>query len=100
VFETAGTTIVHSAHDQGWEASLHLVPSLSPSCAEITARAITSAVEERQEERTKTPFSLDSHLITTPLSIAAKRRVVNRFPYSMSRIGRMGWLRLVGSLKL
>jgi len=53
--------MVHSAHDQGWEGSLHLVPSLFPSCAEITAHVITSAVEERQEERTKTPYSLDTN---------------------------------------
>jgi len=78
--------MVHSA----WESSLHLVPGLYPSCAEITAHAINGAVEERREERTKTPYSLDINLITMRLSIAAaaNRRVVNRFPYSMSRTGR------------
>ena len=33
-----------------------------------------------QEERTKTPYLLDFNQITTRLSIAATRRVVNRFP--------------------
>jgi len=42
--------MVHSAQDESWEGSLHLFPSLSPSCAEITAHAITSAVEGRQEK--------------------------------------------------
>jgi len=66
----AFTTMVHcSAQDQGWEVSLHLVPSLYPSCAEITTHAITSAVEECQEERTKTPYLLDINQITTRLSI-------------------------------
>jgi len=69
----ACTTMVHSSHDQGWEGSLHLVPSLSQSSAKITANAITRAVEERQEERTKTPYSLDINLITTRLSMAANR---------------------------
>ena len=39
---------------------------------------------ERQEERTKTPYSLDINLITTRLSIAANRCAVNRFPRSLS----------------
>jgi len=42
--------MVHSAHDEGWKGSLHLVPSLYPLCAVITAHAITSAMEERQSE--------------------------------------------------
>ena len=40
------------------------------------------------EERTKTPYSLDINLITTRLSMAINGRVVNRFLYSTSRIGR------------
>ena len=48
-------TIVNSAQDQGWEGSLHLIPSLSPSCPDITAHAITSAVEERQKEGQQHP---------------------------------------------
>jgi len=56
--------MVHSAQDQGWEGSLHLVPSLSTSCAEITAHAITSAVEERQEKRTKTLAGYSDHHAT------------------------------------
>jgi len=36
--------MVHSVQDQGLKGSLHLIPSLSPSCADITARIITSAV--------------------------------------------------------
>jgi len=39
---------------------------------------------KRQEERTKTPYSLDINLITTKLSIAANRCVVNRFPRALS----------------
>ena len=62
--------------------------NLYPSLAEITAHAITSAVEEGQEERTKRPYSLDINLIITRLSIVASRRVVNRFSYSTTRIGR------------
>jgi len=54
-----------SALDQGQEGSLYLFPSLSPSFAEITPHAITSGVVKRQEERTKTPRSLDINLITT-----------------------------------
>ena len=77
--------MLHSAQDQGWKGSLHLVPSLSPLCAEIKAHAITSAVVERQEQRTKTPYSLDINLITTRLNIAANRYVVNRFPKSLSK---------------
>jgi len=42
-------------------------------------------VVERQEHRTKTPYSLDINLITTRLNIAANRYVVNRFPKSMSK---------------
>jgi hypothetical protein len=38
--------MVHSALDQGQEDILHLGVSLSPSCAEITAHAKTSAVVE------------------------------------------------------
>jgi len=72
--------MVHSAQDQGWEGRLHLIPNLYPSRAEITAHS----VEERHEERTKTPYSLDTNLITTRLSIGAKRRVVSRFPYNTS----------------
>jgi len=41
--------MVNSAQEQGWEGSLQLIPSLSPSCAEITTHAITSAVAEQQE---------------------------------------------------
>jgi len=80
--------MLHSAQDQCWKGSLHLVPSLYPSCAEITTHAIVSAVEERPEEGTKTPHSLDINLITMRLRIAAKSRVMNRFSYSPSRIGR------------
>jgi len=80
--------MVHSAQDEGGEDSLHLVPSLYPSCAETIAHAITSAVVERQEERTQTLYPLDINLITTQLSIAANRRVVYGFPSSTSRIGR------------
>jgi len=43
--------------------------------------------EERPEERRKTPYSLDINLITTQLSTAANRRVVNRFSYNTSWIG-------------
>ena len=53
-----------------------------------TQKIITSAVEERHEERTKTPYLLDVNVIITLLSIGANRRVVNRFPSSTSRIGR------------
>jgi len=49
----ACTTMVHSAQDQGKEVSLHLVQSLSPSCAEITAHVITSALEQHQEDKDK-----------------------------------------------
>jgi len=45
--------MVHSAQDQGKEVSLHLVQSLSPSCAEITAHVITSALEQHQEDKDK-----------------------------------------------
>jgi len=47
----------------------------------------TSAVEERLEERRKTPYSLDINLITMRLRVATNRRVVSRFSYSTSRIG-------------
>jgi len=51
-------------------------------------------VEERHEEKTKTPYSLNMNLITTRLSIGTQlsigvnKRVVNRFPYDTSRVGR------------
>jgi len=79
--------MVQYAHFQGWEGSLHFVSSLYPSCDEMITHGITSTVEERHEERTKTNFSLDINLITTRLSIAANRRVVNRFSYSTLRRG-------------
>jgi len=41
-----------------------------------------------KEEIKKTSYSMNINLITTRLSIAAKRRVLNRFFYSMSQIGR------------
>jgi len=47
----------------------------------------TTAVEEHPGERRKTPSSLDINLITTRLSIAANRRVLNRLSYSTSQIG-------------
>ena len=75
--------MVHSSPDQGWEGSLHLVPSLSPSCAEITAHAIISAVVERQKREERHPYFLDIHLITTRLSTATNRHVVNRFATSL-----------------
>jgi len=77
--------MIHSANDQGWEGSLHLIPSLYPSC--VLRLPPTSAIKERPEERRKTPYSLDINLITTQLSIAANRRVMNRFSHNMSRIG-------------
>ena len=40
------------------------------------------------EEKTKTPYSLDINLITTRRRIAANRRLVNKFFYTTSRIGR------------
>ena len=40
-----------------------------------------SAEVEYQKERTKTPYSLDIDLITTQLSTAARRHVVNMFSY-------------------
>jgi len=43
-----------------------------------------SPAQERQKARKKTPYSLD----IMRLRIAANRRVVNRFPFSMSRIRR------------
>jgi hypothetical protein len=43
---------------------------------------------ERQEKRTKTPYSLHIHLITTQLNIFANRHVVNRFTCLFSGIGR------------
>jgi len=45
---------VQFAQDQGWEGSLHLIPSIYLSChivTEITAHAITSAMEKRQKEK-------------------------------------------------
>ena len=45
------------------------------------------AVEERPGERRKTPYSLDINLITTGLSTAANRHVVNRFSDRTSQIG-------------
>jgi len=43
---------------------------------------------ERQEQRTKTPYSLHIHLISTQLSISAERHVVTRFTCLFSGIGR------------
>jgi len=62
--------MLHSAQDQGWKGSLHLVPNLYPSCAEITTHAIVSAVEERSEQRTITPYSLDINLSGSPRDCA------------------------------
>jgi hypothetical protein len=73
--------MVHSAQDQGWEGSLYLVPGLYALYAEITNHQRS---RERPEERRKTPYSLDINLITTQLSTAANRRVVNRFSYNTS----------------
>ena len=47
----------------------------------------TSAVKKRPEERRKSPYSPNINLITTQLSIAANRLVVNRFSYSTLRKG-------------
>jgi len=58
--------MLHSAQDQGCKGSLHLVPS--PSCAEIATHFIVRVLEERSEEKTKTPYSLEINLITTRLS--------------------------------
>jgi len=78
--------MVYSAQNQDWKDILHPIPSLwvFPSCVEITMYAISSAVLERQEERTKTSYLLNINLITTQLGIAANRRVFN----STSRIVR------------
>jgi len=46
------TTIVHSSLDQGWEGSLHLVPSLYQSCAEITTHHRSGRAPEREEKDT------------------------------------------------
>jgi len=46
----------------------------------------TTAVEERPGERRITPYSLNINMITTRLSIAANRLVLNRSSYSTSRI--------------
>jgi len=59
------------------------VPSPFTSCVEITVHAITSAVVERKEQRTKTPYSLNINLITTQLSKTANRCAVNRFLNSL-----------------
>jgi len=44
---------------------------------------LTTAVEERPGERRKTPYSLNINLMTSRLSIAANRRVLNRLSCSM-----------------
>jgi len=57
-------------------------------CAEITGHAFLGVVSEDQKERTKTPHSLDIDVITRPLRTPANHHTLNRFLYSMSRIGR------------
>jgi len=42
--------MVDAAQDQGWEGSLHLVPSFSLSCAEITTHAITSTHRQKSSQ--------------------------------------------------
>jgi len=61
--------------------------SLKASTHHVLRLPPTSAVEERPEERRKTPYSPNINLITTQLSTAANRYVVNRFSYSTSWIG-------------
>ena len=61
--------------------------SFQASTHHVLRPPLTSAVEERPEERRKTPYSLDSNVTTPRLSIAANRRVVNRFFHSTSRMG-------------
>jgi len=55
--------------------------------AEITTHHRSGPSEKRPGERRKTPYSLDVNLITTQLSIAANRRLLNWLSYSTSRIG-------------
>jgi len=43
---------VHSAKDQGWEGRLHLVPSLYPSCAEITTHQRSKKAPRREKKVT------------------------------------------------
>jgi len=79
--------MVHSSQDQGWEDSLHFVPSFSLSCAEITTHHCSGRAPGREEKDTL-PYSLVINLITTRLSIPADRRVLNRLSYSgTSQIG-------------
>ena len=80
--------MLHSAQNQAWKCRIHLVPSLSPSFAEITVHAITRTELKCQEERTKTSYLLNINLITTRLNIAANIRVMKRFFYGTSQIGR------------
>jgi len=79
--------MLHSSRDQGGKGSLHLVPSLYPSCAEITAYAIVSAVEERSEEKTKTPYLLDIRKKKLKLgrNVVCSNRVYARFLPNYSR---------------
>jgi len=58
---------VHSPLHEGWEDSLHLVPSLYPSCPEITTHHRIGRAPGREEK--DTPYSLDINLITMRLSI-------------------------------
>ena len=74
---------VHPAQDQGCKEHQRLAASLTPSCADITAHAFLD-----QKERTKTPHSLDMDAITMLLHIPFNHLALNRFPYSLSRIGR------------
>jgi len=60
----------------------------APPCAEITAHAFLGAVAKDQKERTKTVYSLDIDTITMLLRTPANHHALNRFLYSMSRIGR------------
>jgi len=57
------TAMVHSAQDQGGKDSLHLVPSVYLSCAEITTHSINSARKSARKrgERHPTRWILICH---------------------------------------
>ena len=74
--------MVHSAQNQGQEGSPHLVPSPSPSRAEITAHAITSAVESARKRGQRHPHSGSAN---TKMRTRIKQRAGNTISRSLSK---------------
>jgi len=74
--------MVHSAKDESWEGSLHLIPSLSPSCNEITTHAVASA-RGRASGREVEDYWQNMKLTTTRVKVTANICAVNRLPTSL-----------------